>query len=132
MDDKGVAEDSGGDAGAPGTLREIISDAIRYWEPRRVVYNGLLTAVVVAWVALTWPHFRGAMSLGALSYLFVFAALANVCYCAAYVADLPMQCSAFRAVWRRGRWGLCLAGTLFAILLANYWIADEIYPYVSN
>ncbi len=32
--------------------------------------------------------------------------------------------------WRRWRWGLFTIGTLFAIVLANYWIADEIYSYV--
>jgi hypothetical protein len=26
------------------------------------------------------------------------------------------------------RWGLWILGTLFAFVLANYWIADEIYP----
>jgi len=41
-----------------------------------------------------------------------------------------MQSSSFRAAWRHWRWRLWLAGTLFAMALANYWIADEIYPYV--
>ena len=50
---------------------------------------------------------------------------------AAYIADIPMQTSALRPSWRRWRWGLWLAGTLFAILIENYWIADEIYPYVG-
>jgi hypothetical protein len=116
--------------GQPGPLREILSDAIRYWELRRVVYNLLLVAVVIAWLLFTWPHFRSALALGSLLFLFVFATLANICYCAAYGADITMQCSLFQAVWRRRRWGLWLAGTLFAILLANYWIADEIYPFV--
>jgi hypothetical protein len=57
--------------------------------------------------------------------------LANVCYCAAYLVDLPLQYSSFRAAWRRRRFALWLAGMLFAALLASYWIADEIYPYVS-
>jgi len=87
-------------------------------------------AVVVGWLALTWPHFREAFTLQSLLSLFVLAVLANVCYCAAYLADVPMQYSSFRAVWQRRRWVLWLAGTLFATALANYWIADEIYPYV--
>jgi hypothetical protein len=41
-----------------------------------------------------------------------------------------MQYSSLKAVWRRRRWGLWLAGTLFAMVLANYWIVDEIYPFV--
>ncbi|HVB08568.1 MAG TPA: hypothetical protein VNF00_06430 [Candidatus Acidoferrales bacterium] len=71
------------------------------------------------------PHSRGPRSA-----LLVLAMLANLCYCTAYVADLPVQYSSFRDLWRRWRWGLWLTGTLFAILLANYWIADEIYSFV--
>jgi hypothetical protein len=55
---------------------------------------------------------------------------ANFCYCAAYLVDIPMQFSPLSAVWKRRRWGLWLAGMLIAILLANYWIADEIYGFV--
>ena len=50
---------------------------------------------------------------------------------AAYIADIPMLVSALRSSWRRWHWGLWLAGTLFAILIENYWIADEIYPYLG-
>ena len=60
----------------------------------------------------------------------MLAALANVCYCAAYFVDLPLQYSSFRAAWLRWRFALWLAGMLLATALANYWIADEIYPYV--
>jgi len=116
--------------GQQAPFREILSDAIRYWEPRRLVYNIVLVAVVMGWLFFSWPHFRSTVALGSLVILCVFAILANVCYCAAYLADIPMQYSFFRESWRRGRWGLWLVGTLFAILLANYWIADEIYPFV--
>ena len=43
----------------------------------------------------------------------------------------PMQISYFQPKWRRWRWALWFAGTLFAILLENYWIVDEVYPYVG-
>jgi hypothetical protein len=112
--------------------REILDDALRYWERRRIAYNAALVAVVGLWVLLTWPHFSGALSLKSLTILMVLAAGANICYCAAYVADIPMQYSSMRASWRRWRWGLWLAGTVFALLLANYWIADEIYSYVAS
>lgn len=116
----------------PAGVRDIFTDAIRFWETRRVAYNVLLTAVVIAWVAITWPHFLAAMTLQSLAFLIVLAVAANLCYTAAYVADIPMQFSAFQPGWRRWRRGLWLAGTLFAILLENYWIADEIYPYVYH
>lgn len=114
----------------PVELRGILSDAMGYWERRRIIYNFLLVAVVLIWIAGTWPHFRSAFTWSSLGALLVLAALANLCYCAAYLADLPMQHSSFRALWRRWRWGLWVIGTLFAILFTNYWIADEIYSFV--
>jgi hypothetical protein len=115
---------------AAGRLREIVTDAIGYWERRRIQYNFILAAVVVLWLMLTWPHFKQALTLQTLFFLFVVATLANVCYCAAYPADVPMQYSLFQTVWRRWRWGLWMLGMIFAVVIANYWIADEIYPYV--
>ncbi len=111
-----------------GPFRGPLADAIRYWEPRRAVYNLVLIAVTVAWMVATWPHFRPALTLSSLPPMAVLALLANVCYCAAYVVDVAMLHSSLNAVWRRRRWILWLVGTLFAIVLASYWIADEIYP----
>ncbi len=113
-----------------GPFGEFLVDAIRYWEPRRIVYNLVLAAVVLGWVVLTWPHFRPAMTLSSLLLLTILALLANVCCCAAYLVDIPIQHSSLSIAWKRRRWGLWLLGTLFAILLANYWIVDEIYPFV--
>ena len=111
--------------------RGAIGDAIRYWEPRRLAYNLVLAAVAVGWVVATWPHFREALTWSSFGKLVVLAGLANACYCAAYLADVPMQLSTHSVMWRRRRFGLWLAGTLFAVLIENYWIADEIYPYVN-
>ncbi|HEV2287914.1 MAG TPA: hypothetical protein VGR81_03070 [Candidatus Acidoferrales bacterium] len=115
-------------SGSPG----VFSDAFAYWERRRIIYNLLLFGVVVAWVVATWPHFRPAFTWSSLLAFVVLGLLANVCYCAAYFADIPMQSSSLRGLWRHWRWSLWLVGTLFAILLANYWIADEIYSFVPN
>lgn len=111
-------------------LREIFTDAIGYWELRRILYNVILAIVVTFWFIVTWPHFKPALTLQTLVFLFALAMLANVCYCAAYLADVPMQYSLFRTVWRRWRWRLWTVGVIFAVVIANYWIADEIYPYV--
>jgi hypothetical protein len=121
-------------------LIQPLANALRYWEARRLIYNVLLAAVALAWLAFTWPHFRPAVHLmwvppgeqhTVLALLTVLALSANICYTAAYLVDIPLQVS-FAAPWRRRRWVLWLAGTLFAILLENYWIADEIYPYVNR
>ena len=109
-------------------FRALLAEAIRFWEPRRVVYNLALSAVAVVWLFVTWPHFRAALTLTSLFLFAILALLANACYCAVYLVDIPLQHSALAAVWRRRRWLLFLAGTLFAILLENYWIGDEIYP----
>ena len=110
--------------------RDVLRDAIRYWELRRLIYNSVLVAVAIAWLIGTWSHFRPALTLQSLFLLSVLAILANLCYSTAYLADIPVQLSSLRATWRRRRWVLWLAGMLFAVVLENYWIADEIYPFV--
>jgi uncharacterized MAPEG superfamily protein len=116
-----------------------LHDAFRYWEMRRMPYNALLALVALAWLAFTWPHFRSATHLmwvppgeqhSVLVLLATLALLANICYTAAYIVDIPLQASS--TLWKRQRWILWLAGTIFAILLENYWIADEIYPFVNR
>jgi hypothetical protein len=111
-----------------GPIRPLLLDAIRFWEFRRLYYNLALAAASIAWLVATWPHFRPALTLKSLLLLSVLALIANACYCAAYLVDIPMQISALGATWKRRRWILWLVGTLFALLLTNYWIADEIYP----
>ena len=112
-------------------FRDLITDAVGYWEARRIGYNLVLAAIVLGWVALNWPHFRGAFAWPSLFALFVLAILANACYCAAYLVDIPLQYSAFRDSWRRRRWALWLIGVIFAGVIAFYWVADEIYPSVA-
>ena len=111
-----------------GSFRGLLKDAVRYWEVRRVIYNAALVLVCVIWVLATWPHFRPAFAWWAVPPMAFLALVANICYSAAYLVDIPMLQSSRADVWRNWRWGLWAAGTVFAIVLANYWIADEIYP----
>jgi hypothetical protein len=114
-----------------GPFRESLADAIRFWERRRVVYNLVLIGVVAVWIMATWPHFRPAIHWFPLLQLIVLGLIANALYCAAYFVDIPMQSSGVGAAWRRSRWALWALGTLLAFLLTNYWISDEIYPFVN-
>ena len=113
------------------TLKATLREAALYWEPRRIGYNLMLAVVVAAWFALTWPHLRPALSMQGLLALMFLALMANTCYCAAYLAEAAMRRAPFHASWPQVRWALWLAGTLFAVALAWYWMADEIYPYVG-
>ena len=123
------SEQSEGFGEAPGgSFRGLVKDAVRYWEVRRVIYNAALVAVCGIWVWATWPHFRPAIAWWALPPMAFLALVANACYSAAYLVDIPMQQSSLANVWRKRRWGLWAVGTVIAIVLANYWIADEIYP----
>lgn len=110
--------------------RQRLTEATRFWEPRRVIYNLVLTVVVAFWVLFTWPHFRPAINLKVLLLLFVLAALANICYSAAYFVEVTFRESARSANLNHQRWMLWSMGMIFAVVLENYWIVDEIYPFV--
>jgi hypothetical protein len=116
--------------GEPKGLGQCLRNAAAYWEPRRLLYNIVLMAVVAAWLFLTWPHFRPALNFSSLLKMSLLALMANICFCAAYLVDIPVAYSTVAQQWQRWRPALWFAGTLFAILLANYWIGDEIYPFV--
>jgi hypothetical protein len=118
------------DESVSAPFRGLIVDAIWFWEPRRLVYNLVLSAAIVVWIVATWPHFRAALTVHSLLLLVVLALLANVCYSAAYLVDIPIQRSSLGSVWKRRRPILWFVGMVFAIVVANYWIADEIYPFV--
>ena len=115
-----------------GKTGSRFGEAARFWEPRRIWYNGALLVVVLLWVALTWPHFRPALTLEALGKMTVLALLANICYCAAYLVEFFLQAVESDVNRRRFRWAVWILGMLFALLVENYWIADEIYPDVAQ
>jgi hypothetical protein len=110
------------------SFRDLLASSARYWEPRRLLYNFILFAVCAIWFTVSWPHFRPALHLPYLFPMIFLALVANICYSAAYIVDLPLSSSAVNSSWRSYRWVLWLVGMLFALLLENYWIADEIYP----
>ena len=115
-----------------GQMRELLRDAAGYWERRRTLFNLTLAAVVLAWVALTWPHFRDALTPHSFFLLLILALAANACYSLVYLVDIPIQRSSFASSWRRIRRPVWLLVTALAILATNYWIAAGVYPYVGQ
>lgn len=102
------------------TVRDVLTDAIRYWEIRRIVYNAILAGIVAVVFLLQWPESRLALSSDVVQTLFILAVLANVAYCAAYVVDVVAQYSGFRAEWRRYRWLLFAVGVVFAGIITRF------------
>ncbi len=101
-------------------MRDVLTDAIRYWEVRRIAYNVALALVVVAVFAFKWPQSRSAMSIDLAQTVFILAVLANVAYCAAYAVDIPAQASGFGASWKRYRWVLFAIGVAFAGIITRF------------
>ena len=104
------------------------SESARFWEPRRLWYDGALVTVVLLWVVFTWPHFRPAFTLEAFGKMLVLALLANLCYSAAYPVDWLIQSVSWDTARRRFRRSVWIAGTLLALLIENYWIATKFFP----
>jgi hypothetical protein len=97
---------------------------------KQAVYSVIPTAAVFCVALRDLAPFSRGTAPTSLLLLSVLALLANACNAAAYFADIRTQRSSQRTVWKHRRWGLWLAGRPVAIVLANHWIADEIYPLV--
>jgi hypothetical protein len=108
------------DEGLAVRVRDAVSDAIRYWEPRRIAYNIVLGLVVLAYFGISWPRSRNATSFEGILLVFVLAVLANICYCAAYLGDVFVQISGLREVWQKWRWVLFVVGTTFAAIITRW------------
>ena len=104
----------------PADLKSITTDAARYWEARRPIYNALLVAVVFGYWFAGLPGSREVMTFDTLSALFVLAVIANVLYSAAYVPDLFMQHTDLADTWRTYRWGLLVIGCAMAATIARF------------
>jgi hypothetical protein len=101
-------------------LSAYAANALRYWEPRRLIYNGALAAVVLAHVVLDWPGSREKLSVDLVLGFFLLAVLANVAYSAVYVVDLFVQFSGLDRPWRVGRQVLLFIGTAFAAIITHF------------
>ena len=104
---------------SPG-LNQYVTNALRYWEPRRIIYNLALAAIVLAHFFLNYPKSKTFPFADGVLVIFVLAVLANVAYCAAYVVDIFAQHSGFQELWLRYRWILLAIGILFAGTITHY------------
>jgi hypothetical protein len=105
---------------SPSPLREYVTDALRYWEVRRLVYNPLLAAIVLSHFIAAWPMSRHLLTFDGVLSLFLLAVLANVAYSTVYIADVFIQMSGFRASRARWRWILLAVGFSFAAVLTHF------------
>jgi hypothetical protein len=103
------------------SIRENLTDAIRYWESRRLVYNAVLVAIVLVCFAVAYPASKASISFNGILFIFLLAVLANVAYCAAYIVDVFAQSLGYRETWRKRRWVLFAIGMLFAAALTWFW-----------
>ena len=110
------------------TLRDYFTDAIKFWEPRRVIYNLALAAIVIIYFAVGYPSSKAVLFIDFLLGLFLFAVVANVAYCAAYLVDVFVQASEFPDTWRRSRWVLFAIGTTFAAVITRYVAVGMFHP----
>jgi hypothetical protein len=103
--------------------RQAATDAVKFWEPRRILYNLTLTIVVLACFWVEYPESKMVLRDGLLDLaliVFVLAVLANVAYCAAYFVDIFAQFTAYREAWQKYRWALFVLGTVFAGVIARF------------
>src|SRR5262245_21948517 len=110
------------------TLRDYATDAIKFWEPGRILYNLALAAVVVLHFVAGYPQSKAMLSLDFGLGLFLLAVVANIAYCAAYLVDIFAQASGFRDLWQRYRWLLLAIGTTFAAVITHFIAGGMFHP----
>jgi hypothetical protein len=102
------------------TFRESLAGAIRYWEPRRLIYNAVLAAIVLIYFGINYPATKSLVSIDSVLDLFLLVVLANVAYCAAYLVDLFVSASSYRDQWQNRRWIIFVIGLLFAAIITRF------------
>ena len=99
-------------------IRTHLADAASYWEPMRIIYNGVLAVLVLACWGLEIVSFGPRQWLGASLVLMIFAGIANVLYCLVYPIDFAFQMVPFIQRRKEFRWLLFAAGVIVASVLA--------------
>jgi hypothetical protein len=105
------------------TFRESLTSAIRYWEPRRLLYNAVLAAVVLVCFARNYPASKSTVTVDSILVLILLVVMANVAYCAAYAVDIFVSASNYREKWQNYRWVIFAIGLLFAGIITFFFAA---------
>ena len=100
--------------------KSYLTNAVSYWEIRRIIYNAVLLAIVLGYFVTNLPASLQLITPDMIFILFILAVLANIAYCAAYLVDVIAQMSGFRDLWLRLRWILFLIGLAFASILTRW------------
>src|SRR3954468_4558704 len=108
------------------TLKEILTDAIAYWEKGRIVYNLTLACVVVTLVLTRWDVARERIGIDNVLGAFMLFVLTNVLYCSAYIVDVVAQLSAMRQTWRKYRVVLFIIGTIFGSIHVQFIVRNAL------
>ena len=101
-------------------LPELVTDALRYWELRRLFYNALLALVALGHFIASWPASKTALTSDGALGLFLLAVLANVAYSVVYIPDVFIQFSGFRSSRARWRLVFLVVGFAFAAVLTHF------------
>jgi hypothetical protein len=101
-------------------IKTAFTDAVRYWEKKRIAYNVVMALIVIGHFIYFLPDSANIFELDPLLMLFVLAVLANILYCSAYIADIFLQMTEFAEVWRNYRWTLLTVGFILAAIITRF------------
>lgn len=102
------------------TMRSAFTDALRYWEKKRIIYNIGLLLIVGGYFIHYMLQSAAVISFDSVLMLFILAVLANVVYSSAYIVDVFLQLTDFADVWRKRRWILFTIGFAFAAIITRF------------
>jgi hypothetical protein len=100
-------------------LRAGAANALRYWEPRRVVYNVVLVIVMIGLVIARGRGSHVTMTWDRLPRFLYLALLMNICYFAAYIVDLLVCFSKHQSALPVWRWLAFVVGTILAAFITT-------------
>ena len=108
-------------------LRKVMSDALGFWEPRRIAYNMLLLIIAIAFLSSDWRHGEVDADFQLFALLAAYLVLANLLFCAAYLSELLAARLDCRLQWQRWR-----NVSYYAALVVTIALSCRFFVNVSN